>query len=72
MRKSRGFADIITGILTATSSVWVDVTVWHRIIIGLIVAFAMETVLVWIDEREAEDMSERIRENRENIIRNIK
>jgi Ni,Fe-hydrogenase I cytochrome b subunit len=72
MRKSRIFADIITGILTATSSVWVDVTVWHRIIIGLIVAFAMETVLVWIDEREAEDMSERIRENRENIIRNMK
>ena len=72
MRKSRIFADIITGILTATSSVWVDVTVWHRVIIGLIVSFAMETVLVWIDEREAEDMSERIRENRENIIRNIK
>lgn len=72
MRKSRAFADIITGILTATSSVWVDVTVWHRIIIGLIVAFAMETVLVWIDAREAEDMNERIRENRENIIRNIK
>lgn len=72
MRKSRAFADIITGILTATSSVWVDVTVWHRIIIGLIVAFAMETVLVWIDEREAEDMSERIRQNRDAIIRNIK
>lgn len=72
MKRSRIFADLVIGILTATSAVWVDVTVWHRIIIGLIVAFAMETVLVWIDEMEAEDMSERIRENRENIIRNMK
>lgn len=75
MKRSRVFADLIIGILTATSGVWVDVTVWHRIFVGLVVAFAAETVLYWIDERDSgadEDEIERIRKNRDAIIRNMK
>ena len=72
MTKSRAVADVVIGILTAIAPVWVDVTIIHRAIIAVIVAFAAETVLSWIDGKDDKAMQERIRQNRDAIIRNIK
>lgn len=59
--KSRYVADIIIGFLMSTSTIWVDVNIGHRILIGIAVIFASETLFRWIDERqEAEDEEENI------------
>ena len=49
--KTMLIADAIIGIMTATSSIWVDVNVFHRILIGIVVAGAMQTLFVWLDEK---------------------
>ena len=59
--KARYVSDIIIGILTATSTIWVDVNLGHRIIIAIMVAFAAETLLRWIEDRQQEqEMEEKI------------
>lgn len=60
--RSRHVADIVIGILAAVSSVWIDVTWFHRVIIGITVAFAMETFFRWNDERleTKEDQEEEV------------
>ena len=59
--KLRYVADIIIGFLMSTSTIWVDVNIGHRILIGIAVIFASETLFRWIDERqEAEDEEENI------------
>lgn len=60
--KSRYVADIIIGFLMATSTIWIDVNIGHRILIGIAVVFASETLFRWIDERQEEEDEE------ENII----
>lgn len=68
--KTRWIADAIIGILTATSTVWVDVTIWHRLIIGVTIAFAMQTLFTWLDNvLDGDDIAEleRKEENRRKI-----
>ena len=48
--KTRYVADIIIGIMTATSTIWVDVNALHRIAIAVLVTFAVETLLVMLDD----------------------
>ncbi len=69
---SRVVADILIAVLTATSGFWVDVNVGTRIFIGLMVALAMETLFWWLDTIGQDKLADRIRKNRENIIRNWK
>ena len=78
--RSRHVADIVIGILAAVSSVWIDVTWFHRVIIGITVAFAMETFFRWNDERletkeddeediiSIEEMKYRVQRNRDNLF----
>ena len=63
-------ADIIIGVMTATSNIWVDVNIIHRIMIGAFVCFAMQTLLTWLDSKlDSDDISEmqRKEENRNKI-----
>lgn len=72
--RTRLVADILIGVLTATSTVWVDVNFIHRLMIGILVTFAMETLFVWLDNRsesqeEADDAEiQRKERNRQNIF----
>ena len=57
--RSRHVADVVIGFLVATSSVWIDVTLLHRLLIGITVCFAFETIFAKIDEQqESEDEEE--------------
>lgn len=69
---SRITADILIAVLTATSGFWVDVNVGTRIFIGLMVGLAMETLFWWLDTIGQDKLADRIRKNRDNIIKNWK
>ena len=48
--KTRYVADALIGIMTATSTIWDDVNALHRIAIAVLVTFAVETLLVMLDD----------------------
>lgn len=66
---SKTVADLLVGTLAATSSFWVDVRWYHRIIIGIFVILAMETIFCWLDSRETEheELEARKQQNRETV-----
>lgn len=75
--KTRYVADVLVGILTATSVIWVDVNLLHRFAIAIMVTLAIETLFRWIDERCSEEEEyddpeedERKNQNRKVIIGN--
>lgn len=75
--KTRYVADVLVGILTATSVIWVDVNIIHRLAIAVMVTLAVETLFRWIDERCSEEEEyddpeedERKNQNRKVIIGN--
>lgn len=75
--KTRYVADVLVGILTATSVIWVDVNIIHRLAIAVMVTLAIETLFRWIDERCSEEEEyddpeedERKNQNRKVIIGN--
>ena len=69
---SRITADILIAVLTATSGFWVDVNVGTRIFIAIMVGLAMETLFWWLDTIGQDKLADRIRKNRDNIMRNWK
>ena len=69
---SRITADILIAVLTATSGFWVDVNAGTRIFIAIMVGLAMETLFWWLDTIGQDKLADRIRKNRENIMRNWK
>ena len=75
--KTRYVADVLVGILTATSVIWVDVNIIHRLAIAIMVTLAIETLFRWIDERCSDEEEyddpeedERKKQNRKVIIGN--
>lgn len=75
--KTRYVADVLVGILTATSVIWVDVNIIHRLAIAVMVTLAVETLFRRIDERCSEEEEyddpeedERKNQNRKVIIGN--
>lgn len=78
--RTRYIADIIIGIMTATSSIWVDVGIVHRILIAVLVTLAVETALVWLDgffeEKDNQKIInfelERLQRNRDRIYEQIR
>ena len=75
--KTRYVADVLVGILTATSVIWVDVNLLHRFAIAIMVTLAIETLFRWIDERCSDEEEyddpeedERKNQNRKVIIGN--
>lgn len=75
--KTRYVADVLVGILTATSVIWVDVNLLHRFAIAIMVTLAIETLFRWIDERNSDEEEyddpeedERKNQNRKVIIGN--
>lgn len=75
--KTRYVADVLVGILTATSVIWVDVNIIHRLAIAIMVTLAIETLFRWIDERcsdeeeyDDSEEDERKNQNRKVIIGN--
>ena len=78
--KTRYVADAIIGILAATSTIWIDVNIVHRVFIAVLVTFAVETLLVMLDEffERKEDQkvidfeAERKARNRERIYKQVK
>lgn len=71
---SRMLADVLVGVLAATSRVWVDVQWWHRIVIGILVVLAMETIFFWLDNLESEHKEQEARKqkNRDELFNNWK
>ena len=69
--KTRWIADAIIGVLASTSHIWVDVTIFHRILIGIFVAAAVQTLFVWLDNKFEDEENigilERKEENRAKI-----
>lgn len=78
--KTRWIADILVGIMTATSIIWVDVGIVHRILIAVLVTLAVETALVWLDgffeEKDNQKIIdfelERLQRNRDRIYEQIR
>ena len=78
--KTRYVADAIIGILAATSTIWIDVNIVHRVFIAVLVTFAVETLLVMLDEffERKEDQKivdfelERLQRNRDRIYEQIR
>lgn len=78
--KTRWIADILVGIMTATSNIWVDVGIVHRILIAVLVTLAVETALVWLDgffeEKDNQKIInfelERLQRNRDRIYEQIR
>lgn len=72
--KTRYVADVLVGILTATSVIWVDVNLLHRFAIAIMVTLAVETLFQWIDERcssEEEEYDDSEEDERKNQNRKV-
>ena len=66
--KARYISDCLIGILMATSHIWVDVNLVHRILIGFVSALAVETFLRWLEDRQSREDEEDIVIDMEEIM----